>query len=89
MGSYYEPREWQPIGLTRLPAPNNGEVKGRKEGRGKECSSPARPVSSAAGGMKASETIKNVSRRLIDSLGSVATRWVSARGRSFSAAHSC
>lgn len=31
-GSDYEPTERQPIGLSRLPAPNNGGVKGRKEG---------------------------------------------------------
>lgn len=36
-GGYYEPTEQQPIGLSRLPALNNGGVKGRKEGRGTEC----------------------------------------------------
>lgn len=37
-GGYYEPTEWRPIGLTRLPALNNRGVKGRKEERGKNCS---------------------------------------------------
>lgn len=37
-GGYYEPTERRPIGLSRLPALNNGRVRGKKEGRAKKCS---------------------------------------------------
>lgn len=72
LGSYYEPTEWQPIGLTRLPAPNNGEVKGRKEGRKRKGVQLAGSTCVLRSRRDESKTIKNVSRRLIKWLGVVA-----------------
>lgn len=68
LGCYYKPTEQQPIGLTRLPAPNNGEVKGRKERRkGVQLAGSTRVLRSR---QDESKTIKNLSRRFVDLFGS-------------------
>ena len=51
-GGYYEPTERQPIGLSRLPALNNGGVKGRKEEE-RSAVRWVRPMSCTADKMKA------------------------------------